>query len=78
MANKNTKRIRASFVKNGEFNELVPASGFHNDSKGAWQPRRMVAVKYVAKRKSKSFPKVNDGPTLSEQKKQFHPWPKSV
>ena len=78
MANKNTKRIRASFVKNGEFNELVPASGFHNDSKGAWQPRRMVAVKYVAKRKKKPFQKSDSAPTMAEQKRAFHPWPKEV
>lgn len=42
MANKSQRRIRMSLRRaNGELALEVPASGYHNNVKGAWQPRRI-------------------------------------
>jgi len=73
--NKNSKQLRAKLLKkatrfNG-INENVPTHGFHNSPHGAFKVRRIAPVggKTVYKKKSKPFPKVNDGPTLAEQRK---------
>ena len=73
--NKNSKRIRASFVKNGSFHEHVPCSGYHNDLSGKFKTRHIEMVKYVAKKKSKQFPRPNSDVDLSiqAQKRLFHP-----
>lgn len=75
MANRNTKRIRASFVKNGSFHEQVPTDGFHNDLSGKFKTRRIEMVKYVAKKKAKPFPMPNKDVDMSmaRQRQIFHP-----
>ena len=67
--NKNQARIRRTLHKEKSVNEQVPTHGYHNSPKGAWIGRTFSLVKYIAKKKAKPFPKVNDGPSLMEQRK---------
>ena len=78
MANKNQKRIRAAIRLAHKNNESqlaieVPTGGYHNNDKGEFRIRRVpIGGKPVYKKKVKPFPKVNDGPTLAEQRITFY------
>jgi len=72
--NKNQKAIRRILAKEGSVNIQVPAGGYHNSPKGAFQSRSIPTNKGQGfKKKQHGFPtNVNDNDvTLMHQREVF-------